>query len=315
LGQVRGPGHPGQPRYTGYEVWNKQRRDEVLLDVNDVAAGYETKLRWNDPDDWVWSVEPAHPAIISLDTWKEAQRHLNLGRARKGQRRDRPTNRPYVLRGLMRCGLCGRKMQGSWNNGRAHYRCQYAAEYAIVNELDHPKAVYLREDAVMPKLDGWLAQVFDPANIDATYQAMADAQDHGETAARAVAARATIADCDRRLANYREALDLGGPTSTIVGWMAEVEAERLAAEHELGLTIPKAPLTRSQIKAIVVSLKDHLRMLAEADPAAKAELYANLGVRLTYHPDRQTVSVEADLSHVDKSVSEGGLEPPRPCGH
>ena len=27
------------PRYTGRQVWNKQRKDEILLDVNDVAAG------------------------------------------------------------------------------------------------------------------------------------------------------------------------------------------------------------------------------------------------------------------------------------
>jgi site-specific DNA recombinase len=26
------------PRYTGYQVWNRQRRDEVLLDIDDVAA-------------------------------------------------------------------------------------------------------------------------------------------------------------------------------------------------------------------------------------------------------------------------------------
>ncbi|GLZ08164.1 hypothetical protein Acsp03_56300 [Actinomadura sp. NBRC 104412] len=30
------------PRYTGYQVWNKQRKDEVLLDVEDVALGPTT---------------------------------------------------------------------------------------------------------------------------------------------------------------------------------------------------------------------------------------------------------------------------------
>ena len=39
------------PRYTGRQVWNKQRRDEVLLDVEDVAAGHETKMRWNPTAD------------------------------------------------------------------------------------------------------------------------------------------------------------------------------------------------------------------------------------------------------------------------
>ncbi len=28
------------PRYTGRQVWNRQRKDEVLLDVNDVALGH-----------------------------------------------------------------------------------------------------------------------------------------------------------------------------------------------------------------------------------------------------------------------------------
>jgi hypothetical protein len=31
------------PRYTGREVWNRQRREEVLIDVDDVALGHETK--------------------------------------------------------------------------------------------------------------------------------------------------------------------------------------------------------------------------------------------------------------------------------
>jgi len=107
-------------------------------------------------------------------------------------------------------------------------------------------------------------------------------------------------------------------TATIVAWMAEVQAERLAAEQELGFTVAKAPLTRSQIKAIVLTLDDHLRMLADADPATKATLYANLGIALTYHPHRQIVTVEANLAparsgsrarspRVPKSVSEGGL--------
>ncbi len=30
------------PRYTGREVWNLQRWEEVLIDVDDVALGHET---------------------------------------------------------------------------------------------------------------------------------------------------------------------------------------------------------------------------------------------------------------------------------
>ncbi|HZD68433.1 MAG TPA: hypothetical protein VFA45_05815 [Actinomycetes bacterium] len=67
--QVRGAGDPHEPPYTGYEVWNRQRRDEVLLDVvRDVAAGYTSKMRWNPPDQWLWSERPAHPPLVSRES-------------------------------------------------------------------------------------------------------------------------------------------------------------------------------------------------------------------------------------------------------
>src|ERR1700760_2631402 len=56
-----------KPRYTGHQVWNKQRKDEVLIDVEDVALGHTTKLRWNDSDKWLWSNKIVHPPIIDRD--------------------------------------------------------------------------------------------------------------------------------------------------------------------------------------------------------------------------------------------------------
>jgi len=41
------------PRYTGRQVWNRQRKDEVLLDVHDVALGHTTVMRWNDRNKWI----------------------------------------------------------------------------------------------------------------------------------------------------------------------------------------------------------------------------------------------------------------------
>lgn len=38
LEQVRRPGDPGNPRYTGRQVWNRQRKDEVLIDVHFCAS-------------------------------------------------------------------------------------------------------------------------------------------------------------------------------------------------------------------------------------------------------------------------------------
>jgi hypothetical protein len=41
-------------------------------------------------DQWLWSPEPAHPALIDMATWKEAQ---DAGKQR-GTVRDRETPRP-----------------------------------------------------------------------------------------------------------------------------------------------------------------------------------------------------------------------------
>ncbi len=62
-------------------------------------------------------------------------------------------------------GSCGRRMQGTWNHERAHYRCRYPSEYAIANHLDHPPSVYLREDQLTGPLDTWLADVFHPDQL------------------------------------------------------------------------------------------------------------------------------------------------------
>ena len=57
LGQVRDPGHPRQSPLHRPPSVEPTRRDEELLDVDDVAAGYKGKMKWNDRSDWVWCNE------------------------------------------------------------------------------------------------------------------------------------------------------------------------------------------------------------------------------------------------------------------
>lgn len=48
-----------QPKYTGYQVWNRRRR-----------ADHE---RANPISQWVWSTTQAHPAIVSIQDWYQVQ--------------------------------------------------------------------------------------------------------------------------------------------------------------------------------------------------------------------------------------------------
>ncbi len=100
-------------------------------------------------------------------------------------------------------------MQGTWNNGRPHYRCQYPSEYATTNGR-HPKTVYVREDVILKAVDPWLETMFDAKHIDGTMAALVAAIEEGaddeEEAARRQAARAAVARCDARLESYKRAL-------------------------------------------------------------------------------------------------------------
>ncbi|MEV0407324.1 recombinase family protein [Actinoallomurus sp. NPDC050550] len=126
-------------RYTGHEVWNKQSRTEVLVDPHNVSLGTRTLMRWNRREDWVTSREIAHPAIVSVADFERAQHSRALRACGR---------RTYLLRGLLRCGFCGRRMEGAWNNGRANYRCYH--RYG--GQADWPLSLSVREDTITSHL-------------------------------------------------------------------------------------------------------------------------------------------------------------------
>jgi site-specific DNA recombinase len=272
------------PRYTGREVWNKQRRDEVLLDVEDVALGHESKMRWNHPDEWVWSEQPTHAAIIEPETFETAQ-DIFAGAQRSAIRKER-TRHPYVLSGLMRCSECDRKMQASWNNGRAYYRCKFPAQYAITAE-QHPKTVYVREQAIVPGLDEWIGSLFAEEHLDATCEALAAVSDiePPDNQGRELDLRRRLKECDAKLSKYRELLEVNSEITSAATWIAEVERERRSIERDLGRKPTPRKHTKNEIKALVRQLKDIVGTLANADPEDKRAIYDELGVNLTYHQD------------------------------
>ena len=105
------------PRYTGRQVWNRQRTDTELADPANVTLGHKSVQRWNLPDGWVISHRPAHPALVSEDNFVAAQ-DINAAR-RPRTPQDEPVMSRYLLAGLLACGLCGRRMESAWSNGKA----------------------------------------------------------------------------------------------------------------------------------------------------------------------------------------------------
>ena len=69
------------------------------------------------PSEWI---AVTVPALIDPETWERAQGQLrqNLQRAQRNT-----TPRRYLLRSLLVCGRCGRRMVGSWSKQGGRYLC------------------------------------------------------------------------------------------------------------------------------------------------------------------------------------------------
>lgn len=175
-------------------------------------------------------------------------------------------------------------MQGSWNGSRAHYRCRYPAEYAVASRTEHPKNAYVREDAIVPPLDAWLAGAFDAEHLDGTVDTLLAPDEADLHQARAQAARRTLADCEQRLATYRSALEAGADLRVVARWTKETEEQRRAAEHELrqALIAERRQPSRKELEALIRDAGDLVGVLASAAVEDKAQLDARLGLRLSY---------------------------------
>jgi DNA invertase Pin-like site-specific DNA recombinase len=134
------------PRYTGRQVWNRQRTDFDLVDPANTGLGHKQVQRWNLPEGWVISRHPAHAALVSEADFIKTQ-DTAAARGPAG-----PAARRYLLAGLLACGACGRRLESAWSHGRPAYRCRHGYTSATIPDPARPKTSYLREDEILPHL-------------------------------------------------------------------------------------------------------------------------------------------------------------------
>ncbi len=97
-------------------------------------------------------------------------------------------------------------------------------------------------------------------------------------------------------------LDAGADPAVVAAWIAEPQTQRQRAEREHA-RVQETPdidgtdgLTEEGVVAIVERLGDMITVLREAGPEHKLDVYRNLGLRLTCHPETQTVRANIDLA-------------------
>ncbi|HET8659615.1 MAG TPA: recombinase family protein [Micromonosporaceae bacterium] len=288
------------PRYTGRQVWNKQRTDEVLVNVDDVALGHQPVMRWNPPDRWIISHEVVHEPLVSDEAFNAAQDLLGSRAHKPAPHKPHRTRHPYIFKSLIYCSVCQRRMQGQHSHDVAYYRCRYPADYALANRVDHPKNVIMREDAATEPIDRWLACVFDPSHRDQTTQLLARQASAAvpPAAPRQRPDRDITAELDRKIARYKQALDEGASPTVVAAWIAEAQQQHdtaLASRPATRKVDPADPMTAEDIASLVAELGDIAAALHEAPPGHKLDLYRSLHLRLTYSPETRTVHATIDL--------------------
>ena len=109
------------PRVSAH--WNRSSVARMLR--NDLYIGHAhynryqrmgSELKQRAASEWI---EVQVPAIIACDIFERVQRQLDANRALMVGR----PSRTYLLRGLLHCGLCGKRYAGNATHGKRYYRC------------------------------------------------------------------------------------------------------------------------------------------------------------------------------------------------
>jgi len=289
------------PKYTGYMVWNRRATK---------SGG-----RNNPPEAWIWSSQPTHEPLITRETFDAV---AAISGRRRGSRSEPGINtghpqarRSYALRSYVRCGDCGQRMFGKTRRGHAYYSCYPANNNAdqLARYGDHPKSVYVREDALLGGVGAFLAErVFGPDRL-AYYQAgikAAPSAKAANDAQRAAALHHGIEDLTARQDRLLAQLETADPddrafTDRIRRRFDTLETERaktMAKLEELEKTLNTQP-THDVELLDAVPLLEGLNITA-APERIQRKLYDAL--RLEVHHQRP------DHAHIKITLTEHGTE-------
>ena len=283
------------PSYCGQLVYSRSRRQEVLIDPTDPGQGTDVRRRALPVDQWVFAAQ-THEPIITPETFQATQERMASRRFGKGPQELAKGRRPYALRGLITCEACGNRLSAVTIKGVRYYRCYLTTSFysrkgpagAALSET-HPRASYLREDRLLPRINELLMGLFDPANIEETAKLLAEdaAAEVSESAYDAQTDRwsRALSEAEANLRKYRAVVEAGDAPVEVVGrWIAEAEEQRRKAAEELARLEPQRPPTVDEVKALLTQFRRVANRLKKADPQILHDAYRALGLRIVYQP-------------------------------
>lgn len=111
------------PLYKGEGWYNRTqrgdaRRPRMQTSLKDLRPGNGRGRVPRLKEEWI---PVAVPALVDAEVWQMAQEQLAYNRERAGRNN---TKHPYLLRSLLVCGRCGRRLIGTWSAmGQGRYIC------------------------------------------------------------------------------------------------------------------------------------------------------------------------------------------------
>ena len=111
------------------------------------------------------------PALVEESVWQQAQEKRRMN----SQSATRNSQRTYLLRGLLVCGVCQRTLQGRCQAGHRYYRCPHGGKHRAPDIPAHTCS--LRADTIETQLWQALADLLrQPEQIQAAWHAHQQAQ-------------------------------------------------------------------------------------------------------------------------------------------
>ncbi len=254
-----------------------------------------------------------HPAIVSVEEFTRAQL-VRRSRAAGGMQGiaklersgSSEPKRTYLLRGLVRCACCMRKMQGGMIRNTPYYRC-IARTLAPGSSVlaDHPKTVNLREDALTASINAWIGRVFDRENRDATVRMLMESQGAATASAGADAVRRRLADAERALRSFQAAIGAGVEPAALVEGINQAQAAREAARTQLAHAPQENRLDVAEVHAMIDALGDVAAVIGRAHPERLPMLYRDLRLEVGYTPADQGSTATATVRVASECVRGG----------
>ncbi len=294
------------PKYTGYQVWNRRQRKR---------GG-----KINPPEKWIWSEEPAHEPLVSREMFDRANataiKRDNVTKAAEGH--DDYRKHAYVLRSFLKCALCGLRMHGKMRRGRntAYYTCEINRRHSGLVPEDHPRMVYLREDKAGEKVVEFLAtHVFGPDRIEVLKKCLAEIGPEADSAqSEAGRLRSELDGIKKRIRRLVTNLEAQEPDSEIADDIRArlEELAALRAKKQRALEAAEQEMAQVPDQESAETLVDALPLLdVDWELVSDQEfrdLLAALNFEATYDPTKRELTIRVTLVP-ELTSPDGGRAP------